>query len=344
MDSLSLRDHAALMLKAVAKDIETHQSDFEQHEKSKGLAPLLAGKETAATTHGALRQLSGFDLEQLGSEYRALRASVLRLWKLQVTEFKEPEFEDMTRFNEAIDQALAESIISFSEEVDRSRLTFLAILAHDLRGPLSTVDLASQVLIRSITPDSQNWVVADRIRKTASRMNRMTLDLLEYAGGQLGQKIPVKPEKADMEQVCRRVVEEVRLAYPNALIDFQSDGDLNATFDPTRFEQVISNLLINAVKYGDPAKQVLLSARRDPAAITVEVKNFGRPIPPESLQVIFNPLVQLSSKENRYDPSTGVGLGLYIAQEIVQGHGGTIHVTSSETEGTIFTVRLPHGD
>lgn len=341
MDSLSLRDHAELILEAAAKDIETSQSDHEQAEKSKGLAPPLAGKETAATTHGALRQISGFDLEQLASEYRALRASVIRLWKRQLAESKEPEFEDMTRFNEAIDQALAESITSYSEAVDRSRLTFLAILGHDLRGPLSTVDLASQVLIRSIPTDSQNWVVADRIRKTASRMNRMTLDLLEYAGGQMGQKIPVKPEKGDLERVCRRVAEEVRLAHPKALIDFQPDGDLNATFDPTRFEQVLSNLLINGVKYGDPAKQVQLSARRDPGAITVEVQNFGRPIPPESLHVIFNPLVQVSSKENRYDPSTGVGLGLYIAREIVEGHGGTIDVRSSETEGTVFTVRLP---
>jgi hypothetical protein len=87
MDSLTLRDHAKLILEAVARDIETSQTDREQSDKSKGLAHVLAGKETAATTHGALRQIAGFDLEQLGSEYRALRASVIRLWKQRLTEF-----------------------------------------------------------------------------------------------------------------------------------------------------------------------------------------------------------------------------------------------------------------
>src|SRR5215204_603684 len=99
MDSLTLRDHAKLILDAAARDIETYQTDTEQSDKSKGLARGLAGKETAATTHGALRQIAGFDLEQLGSEYRALRASVIKLWERQLTEFHESEFEDMMRFN-----------------------------------------------------------------------------------------------------------------------------------------------------------------------------------------------------------------------------------------------------
>ncbi len=108
MDSLTLRDHTSLILEAAAKNIETYQTALEQSDKSNGLAHDLAGKETAATTHGALRQIAGFDLEQLGSEYRALRASVIRLWKIRLNEFDESEFDEMMRFNEAIDQALAE--------------------------------------------------------------------------------------------------------------------------------------------------------------------------------------------------------------------------------------------
>jgi signal transduction histidine kinase len=341
MDSLTLRDHAKLILEAAAKDIETFQTDAEQSDKSKGLAEGLAGKETAATTHGALRHIAGFDLEQLGSEYRALRASVISLWKRRLTEFDETEFEEMTRFNEAIDQALAESISSYSEEVDRSRQTFLAILGHDLRGPLSTINMASQILVKSRALDEQYSGIADRITKSALRMNRMIHDLLEYAGGQIGRKIPVKPEPADMEYVCRTAIEEVQLAYPNTLVDFEPAGDLNGTFDPTRFQQVLSNLLINAVKHGDPGKPVKLSARRDRETFIIEVKNFGTPIPPESLQVIFNPLIQLSPEGATTRSSAGVGLGLYIAREIVEGHNGTIDVSSTETEGTNFTVRLP---
>jgi len=341
MDSLTLRDHAGLILEAAAKDIETDQTDREQSDKSKGLANVLAGKETAATTHGALRQIAGFDLEQLGSEYRALRASVIRLWKSRLTEFDESEFDDMMRFNEAIDQALAESISSYSSAVSKSRQTFLAILGHDLRGPLSAIKMASHILIKSEALDAQHLDVAARIKRSVQTMNRMIQDLLEYAGGQIGKKIPVKPEAANMRNVCRTAIDEVQLAYPNALFNFEAAGNLEGAFDPTRFQQVLSNLLINAAKYSEPGKQITLSAHRNPETITVEVKNSGRPIPPESLQVIFNPLVQLSAKRTHSHPSTSLGLGLFIAREIVERHNGTIEASSSETDGTIFTVRLP---
>jgi signal transduction histidine kinase len=341
MDSLTLRDHAKLILEAAAKDIETDQTDQEQSNKSKGLGRVLAGKETAATTHGALRQIAGFDLEQLGSEYRALRASVIRLWKSRLTEFDESEFDDMMRFNEAIDQALAESISSYSNAVDQSRQTFLAILGHDLRGPLSAIKMASHILIKSEALDAQHLDVASRIKRSVSTMNRMIQDLLEYAGGQIGKKIPVKPEAADMRDVCRIAIDEVQLAYPNALFNFEAAGILDGSFDPTRFQQVLSNLLINAAKYSEQGKQITLSARKDKDTIIVEVKNFGRPIPPESLQVIFNPLVQLSAKGTHSHPSTSLGLGLFIAREIVEGHNGSIQASSSEIDGTVFTVRLP---
>ncbi len=341
MDSLTLRNHASLILEAAAEDIETDQTDREQSDKSKGLARDLLGKETAATTHGALRQIAGFDLEQLGSEYRALRASVIRLWKSKLTEFDESEFDDMMRFNEAIDQALAESISSYSSAVDQSRQTFLAILGHDLRGPLSAIQMASQILMTSEALDAQNLDVTARIKRSVLTMNRMIKDLLEYAGGQIGKKIPVKPEAADMEDVCQTAIDEVQLAYPNALFNFEAAGNLEGYFDPARFQQVLSNLLINAVKYSEKGKHIILSARRNAKTTVVEIKNFGRPIPPESLQVIFNPLVQLSTKGTHSHPSTSLGLGLFIAREIVEGHDGTIEVSSSETDGTIFTVRLP---
>jgi signal transduction histidine kinase len=149
MNSIALRDHAKQILEAIAKDIETSQTAQEQSDKSKDLKLVLAGKATAATTHGELRHLAGFDLRQLGSEYRALRASVLRMWKAQLTQLGNSEFNDMMRFNEAIDEALAASIVRYSAEVDHSRQTFLAILGHDLRSPLSSILMSASLLLKS---------------------------------------------------------------------------------------------------------------------------------------------------------------------------------------------------
>jgi signal transduction histidine kinase len=343
MDSLTLRDHAKLILTAVAKDIDTDQTTREQSDKSKGLAPVLAGKETAAATHGALRQLAGFDLKQLGSEYRALRASVIRLWKAQLTEFSDSEFNDMLRFNEAIDQALAESIVSYSREVTQSRQTFLAILGHDLRSPLSSIKMAAYILIKSETLDEQHLSIAGRIEKSVSKMDEMIKDLLEYAGAQIGRKIPIKPTAANMGSICQAALDEVRLGYPDVVFNSDVSGNLDGFFDPARFQQVFSNLLNNAAKYSNEGIPITLSAGKESETIIVQVKNIGLPIPPESLQVIFNPLVQLSDSESMSNsqPSTSLGLGLFIAREIVEGHNGTIEVSSSETDGTTFTVRLP---
>lgn len=344
MDSLALRDHAKQILEAVAKDIETSQTAQEQSDKSKDLAPpVLAGKETAATTHGALRHLAGFDLKQLGSEYRALRASVISKWKAQLTELGDAEFNDMTRFNEAIDEALAASIVRYSDEVDRSRQTFLAILGHDLRSPLHSILMAASYLLKSGGLESRQTDVAARIKTSVSTMSRMINDLLAYASVQIGKEIPILPAAANLENLCRISLDEMRTAYPNAVFHFESSGELDGHFDSARLQQVLSNLLNNAVKYGQRDLPVTLSAAGEAKAIILKVKNFGNTIPPESLQVIFNPLIQLPSKESNSGSHTSasIGLGLFIAREIVKGHHGTIQVKSNEADGTVFTIRLP---
>jgi len=145
MTRLALRDHATQILLAVAADIETNQTDLEQAYKSQGFVTIAEATRTAAMTHGALRHLAGFDLRQLAAEFRALRASVLRLWLKRGVQDDSAVYQ-MTRFNESIDQALAESISNYSDEVARSRDTFLAILGHDLRSPLSAIANSSLYL------------------------------------------------------------------------------------------------------------------------------------------------------------------------------------------------------
>jgi signal transduction histidine kinase len=342
MTRLALRDHATQILLAVAEDIESDQSDLEQAYKSKGFVQIAKATKTAAMTHGALRYLAGFDLRQLAAEFRALRASVLRLWLKRGGADGEAAFYQMTRFNEAIDQALAESIANYSDEVARSRDTFLAILGHDLRSPLAAIANSSLYLgTPGLLPPGAPLEATKRINLSAATMSSMIKDLLEYTRTRLGRAIPIATERTSMEQVCRLAYDEIRAAHPERIFRLETSGELEGQFDGERIQQVLSNLLTNAVRHGGRSQPITLSAHGESEKITVQVKNYGRRIPADQLQVIFNPLVQIPALADDTSPPTGLGLGLYIAHEIVAMHGGTIVAESSDKDGTVFSARLP---
>ncbi len=341
MTSLALRDHATQILLAIAADIEEGQTELEQVYKSKGFAPIAHATRTAAMTHGALRYLAGFDLRQLAAEFRALRASVLRLW-LQEGVADETAFYEMTRFNEAIDQALAESITNYSDEVARSRDTFLAILGHDLRSPLMAIANSSLYLgSPGLLPVGRPLDAARRINVSAAKMSAMIKDLLEYTRTRLGRAIPISPEPVDLEAVCRYAYDEIRAAHPERMFRLETSGELVGQFDSDRLQQVLSNLLSNAVRCGARDQPITLLADGSANGILLKVRNYGHAIPADQLQVIFNPLVQIPTAQSMEDDgSTNLGLGLYIAHEIVAMHGGSLQARSDETS-TEFSALLP---
>ena len=344
MTSLALRDHASQILLAIAEDIESEQTDLEQQYKSKGFVQIAEATRTAAMTHGALRHLAGFDLRQLAAEFRALRASVLRLWLKSGVNGDSTAFYQMTRFNEAIDQALAESIANYSDEVARSRDTFLAILGHDLRSPLSAIANSGLYLSApGLLPVGGPLNAARTVNRSAARMSGMIKDLLEYTRARLGRAIPISPKAGNMEEICRTAFHEIRAVHPERSFRLETSGDLSGRFDAERFQQVLMNLLENAVRHGDRSQPITLSAQGHPLHVTVRVQNHGQAIPEDQLQVIFNPLVQIPSALVDEDsrPSTSLGLGLYIAKEIVTMHGGTLDAESSSRSGTIFSAHLP---
>ena len=343
MSVLALKDHANPILRAIVKDLESSQSALAQSEKSKGHAPPLSARETAAATHGALRHVSGFDLNQLGAEYRALRASVIRLWTLsEPGPMDHAMVEDMIRFNEAVDQAVAESTARYAAELALSRDTFMAILAHDLRSPLNAIAMLSHLLKNSATTERAR-VQAGQIQTSAKEMGAMIRDLLDYTRTQLGKGIPVHPRKCPIAAICAEAIEEVRAAHPQRQFEWAMAEDAEWMVDHARLRQGLSNLLNNAVQHGDPAAPIKMSASVAEGELTIRVMNWGEPIPPEALQVIFDPLVQLSERSaaSAVDISTNLGLGLFIAREVVTGHGGTLDVTSDAVSGTVFILRIP---
>lgn len=181
MSPTELRDHAKQILQAIAADIDTAENAEQKVKKSQGMAPVLAEGCSAAAAHGTLRHDSGFTLVQVISEYRAIRASVLRLWLLQVSHVTEATSNDMVRFNESIDQALAESANTFSDQTSRVRETFLAMLGHDLRSPLGTMAMAGEYLTKPEVGTEGTLKIGARVKRSTATMTTMVNDLLEYA-------------------------------------------------------------------------------------------------------------------------------------------------------------------
>jgi signal transduction histidine kinase len=267
---------------------------------------------------------------------------VLRLWLPQVERFDADVAQDMVRFNETIDQALAESVLTFSDQGARTRDTFLAILGHDLRSPLSTMSMAAHMLARQAPSPVEIQRIATTLQRSTRAMNAMVNDLLEYSRLQLGGPIPVKPERLDMAKLCDESLEDARACHPECRFEFQASGDMGCNLDAPRMRQVLSNLLNNAAQYSTPGQPVCLAAHGSQDAVVVQVRNFGSVIPQSSIQSIFEPLVQLApDASDRGRAATSIGLGLYIAREITLAHGGTIEVSSSGREGTVFSLRLP---
>lgn len=341
MDITALRDHASAMLTVIAEDLETPQGDREQAEKSKGNAPAEPVK-TAATRHGADRAESGFTTDQMVSEYRALRATVIRLWSKSQGKATPDDLEDLTRFNEAIDQALAESIMRYTQDLDNSKEMFLAILGHDLRTPIGAIKMSSEFMLETGELKEPHLELATRITRSATRMNQMVGALLDFTRSRLGGGIPIERARMNMGKAVHDVAGEICALYPSRKVQIDARGSLDGEWDCARVSQVLTNLIGNALEHGDNTA-VTVDVHGDADEVIVEIHNRGVAIPPEQLKGLFNPMKKSAQTGNvgGNGPTGNLGLGLYIAERIVHAHKGRIDVESSEEDGTRFTVHLP---
>ena len=219
-----------------------------------------------------------------------------------------------------------------AERTARFREHFVGIVSHDLRNPLTAIVTSAELLLRyGELPERQARVVA-RIASSGDRMARMIDDLLDFARSRLGGEFPMHPRRIDLRQISEQTIEELEFAYTRQ-VKLDAQGDLWGDWDPDRIAQVVSNLVGNALQHSDGEVTVTLRAEKD--FVVLETHNGGPPIPPEVLPHVFEPGRRGDAR------SGGLGLGLFIVQQIVLAHGGSIEVTSSEEKGTTFTLALP---
>ena len=258
--------------------------------------------------------------------------------------------EDLLATNTSAQKALLGMQAQLVEEASRQRAAaedralfaeqMMGIVSHDLRNPLSVVNLSSHVIKRGPLDAVQADALV-RIRNATSRANRLISDLLDFTQARLGGGIPIKRSPFALHPFVEDVVLELAAAYPGRRLTRVAEGAGVCEGDRDRLSQLLGNLVGNAMTYGDPASDVQVTSRIMPRAFELCVRNQGERIADPVLSTLFEPMVRGPGVKT---VGRSIGLGLYIVREIARAHQGEVVASSTDAEGTAFTVTIPRGD
>jgi two-component system sensor histidine kinase/response regulator len=332
VDILTARSGAEALELLLANDvalalIDVQMPDMDGFE----LAELMRGSErtrripiifVTAGSREPSRAFKGYNAGAVDFLYKPIDPIIL--------ESKADVFFDLYRSR----LALAEELRQRSETLRLNEM-FTAVLGHDLRNPLNAI-LTSAFLLQRSSDDKRVRETADGILASGMRMTRLIEDLLDLTRARLAGGIPLSRSATSLAIVVERVVQETRIAHPARALEVSMEGDLRGEWDVDRLQQIASNLVGNAIQHGDPAAPITI--RCDGSAsehVVLSVANAGV-IPAHVLPSIFDPF-----HRGAYGRADGLGLGLYIAQQIAEAHHGSIHVDSTPAKGTVFTVHMP---
>ena len=335
-----LKDLAAQLMLAIAADLRS------PHVNVGRIAALHAGRFAGPATisriargHAEERHRHGFTLDQMVAEFRALRVSVTRRWTVHADgEDLVSTMDELVRFNEALDQALTESIAHYTTQLTRTRDMFAGVIAHDLRSPVQAIAMSAQALRQVHMNPDMTLKLLGRIEVACTRLRLLINDVLDFARTRLGDILPMNLQPASLREIVLRAIDEVSASTPGFRVRKQL-GDDNAIgcFDEQRLTQVVVNLLVNAVQHGDPQAEITVELGRQDEGFAMAVSNHGQTLPPEVLATVFDPLRGAAQGTSAGRVGKGVGLGLYIVREIVRAHGGHVEMQSS---GGVTTVRV----
>lgn len=335
-----VQDDIIEMLERIVESMKALETDSEQQKKSKGNQDMQSNEVEASHRHGSQRFGVGFDVVELSSEFRALRASVLRLWEeKRVTEKLETDFQDMIRFNEAIDEVWIISLERFHNNVEESKNWFMGILAHDLRNPLSVISGVQSLLTSSTVLSEDQKPLVGALSASVKRMTELIDNLMELTNLRLGSGMSINKTTVDLSKLAEKIVQEVQLGYPEAELIIESSGPIQGKWDNVRLNQLMTNLLSNALKHGKSGSPVRVSVSAKDNEAFLKVHNEGSPIPKPIKDMISSGVFAKTDGDPTKNDS--YGLGLYIVNTIVDGHDGQLAVASNVEEGTTFKVMLP---
>ncbi|WNG29970.1 PAS domain-containing protein [Cystobacter fuscus] len=224
------------------------------------------------------------------------------------------------------------------KHAEQFRERLMGIVSHDLRSPLHAITLAAQTLLRRENLSESVLARVRRIVQSGERMSRMITDLLDFTRARMGGGIPLQRRPGELVEWVRTTLEEFDVTHPGRIVFSHGQGPYTGEWDLDRLAQVLSNLVGNALKHGAENTPVAVDLREEEQEIVLVVANQGTPIPESLLPHVFDPFRRAADSSRQ-----GLGLGLYIAQQLVLAHGGSITASSSPIAGTTFSVRLPRG-
>jgi signal transduction histidine kinase len=195
---------------------------------------------------------------------------------------------------------------------------------------------AAEQLVRGAAGEREKRAVA-RLLRNARRMDRIVRDLVDYAQAQAEGRLYIVPREVDFHELCVRVLASLSSVHPERPVTYQRGEDGRGRWDPDRLEELLENLLVNALRYGAPDRPVYIGWYGEPTELVLKVHNHGPPIPPAVLPHVFDPF----RRGEEHSVRDSLGLGLYIVRQIVSAHGGRVEVRSDRESGTTFVVRLP---
>lgn len=227
------------------------------------------------------------------------------------------------------------------DEVGAFRERLMGIVGHDLRTPLQAITVASAIMLRDEALGDRHRVLARRVANSAARMTDIIDQLLDFTRSRLGGGISVTREEIDFDGVCHRVIDELELVYPGRSIVLDTGPGIRGEWDPDRLAQALSNIVGNALRHGSETTPITVSTSTAAGDVVVNVHNEGTPIPAALMPQLFDPFRRGASAVNGGSAGAGLGLGLFIAQQIIRAHDGRIAVSSSADDGTTVCIRLP---
>lgn len=293
----------------------------------------LAQLRDVAHAHALEHHRAGRELTDALTEYEALRKMLL---EIALGGDQVELASSLLTLATALDRTICAACARYESEHDHVRERFLGMLVHDLRDPLTAVTMSANLLADMTLGDKQAQLVG-RITRGARRIEKMVDEVVDFARSRLGEELSLIPATFDMAEVCNEAILELRALPAPRDIQLDIAGNVTGTWDRARVRQALVNLISNATQSGQGPIRVRVSEAEDRGRVVVAVTNQGTVLSPEILARIFDPFARAVLEQTRM---RGLGLGLYMVEQIARAHGAVTRATST-TEGTTIFVEWP---